>query len=190
MHTADHQMESQPSPIPDIPAGGHKDSTAGGPEVTMETIPMVAKQADDESIAGGPEGRVGKTTENGGRVDNVEQVEQVESINQTEKEAATNEETIMVRWLYLLTIEKSNSTAHKDLEDSTQAGSQHISLPTTQIMDNIAKELTSLKDNVSSLDLKVERIKDDSNFTRHSTVQLRRQLETSVDELEIKIDVL
>ncbi|KZV23502.1 structural maintenance of chromosomes protein 2-like [Dorcoceras hygrometricum] len=42
-------------------------------------------------------------------------------------------------------------------------------------------------DNVS---LPVERIKADTDFSRHSTVQLRKQLETSVDGLEIKIDVL
>ncbi|KZV47981.1 hypothetical protein F511_31966 [Dorcoceras hygrometricum] len=33
-HTAD-QSESQPGPIPDIPAGGDKESTACGPEATM-----------------------------------------------------------------------------------------------------------------------------------------------------------
>ncbi|KZV17407.1 putative inactive serine/threonine-protein kinase scy1 [Dorcoceras hygrometricum] len=84
----------------------------------------------------------------------------------------------------------SNSSSSHDREDSTQDGPQPISLPNLQIMDNTAKELTSLKDSVSSLDLKVERIKADTYFARHSTVQLRRQLETSVDGLEIKIDML
>ncbi|KZV50116.1 histone-lysine N-methyltransferase ATX4-like [Dorcoceras hygrometricum] len=51
MHTNDHQTESQAGPIPEIPAGGDKESTAGGPEVTMEMTPEVEKQADDTSNA-------------------------------------------------------------------------------------------------------------------------------------------
>ncbi|KZV51220.1 hypothetical protein F511_16110 [Dorcoceras hygrometricum] len=72
--------------------------------------------------------------------------------------------------------------------DLTQ--SRHLMTLTESIMDNPPKELTSLQDSVSSLDLKVERIKADTDFTRHSTMQLRRQLKTSVDGLEIKIDLL
>ncbi|KZV17635.1 hypothetical protein F511_19998 [Dorcoceras hygrometricum] len=81
-------------------------------------------------------------------------------------------------------IEPESSRSH------FQRRSTEISLPTPQIMDNTAKELTNLQDRVSSLDLKVERMRDDTNLTRHHTVQLRRQLETSVDGLEIKMDVL
>ncbi|KZV23576.1 hypothetical protein F511_32863 [Dorcoceras hygrometricum] len=61
---------------------------------------------------------------------------------------------------------------------------------TPQIIDINDKNLTYLQDNVSSLDLMVERIKDDTIFARHSTVQLRRHLQTVVDGLEIKVDVL
>ncbi|KZV36127.1 hypothetical protein F511_16763 [Dorcoceras hygrometricum] len=104
--TAEHQAESQSGPIPEIPAGGDKESIAGGPEATMETIP------------------------------------------------------------------------------------QQISLPTPQIMDTTAKELTTLQDLVFSLDLKVERMRDDTNLTRNHTTQLRRQLKNAVNGLQIKIDVL
>ncbi|KZV27727.1 myosin heavy chain, skeletal muscle [Dorcoceras hygrometricum] len=89
--------------------------------------------------------------------------------------------------VYTDNIEEITSNAHEDREVSTQAGPQHISLP---IMDNTANELTSLQDRVSSLDLKVERMRDDTNLKRNHIVQLRRQLETSVDGLEIKMDVL
>ncbi|KZV16736.1 hypothetical protein F511_25882 [Dorcoceras hygrometricum] len=65
-----------------------------------------------------------------------------------------------------------------------------ISIPSPQTLENPPKELTSLQDSVSSLDLKVEHIKDDTDFTMQSTVQLRWQLETLVDGLDIKIVVL
>ncbi|KZV36887.1 hypothetical protein F511_24551 [Dorcoceras hygrometricum] len=38
----DPQTESQPGPIPEIPAGGDKGSTAGGPEATMEMTPELS----------------------------------------------------------------------------------------------------------------------------------------------------
>ncbi|KZV58057.1 hypothetical protein F511_37465 [Dorcoceras hygrometricum] len=57
-HTADHQNESQPGPIPEIPTGGDKESTAGGPEATMEMTPEVEKYADDTSNAAALEERV------------------------------------------------------------------------------------------------------------------------------------
>ncbi|KZV57363.1 flagellar inner arm dynein 1 heavy chain alpha [Dorcoceras hygrometricum] len=57
------------------------------------------------------------------------------------------------------------------------------------IIEATAKKVTSLESNVSSLGLKVERIRDDADFTRRSTVQLRQQLENAVDRLEIKIDM-
>ncbi|KZV18060.1 hypothetical protein F511_30124 [Dorcoceras hygrometricum] len=51
--TTDHQAESQPGLISEIPAGVDKESTAGGPEVTMEKILEVEKQTEDISNAAG-----------------------------------------------------------------------------------------------------------------------------------------
>ncbi|KZV44268.1 hypothetical protein F511_10387 [Dorcoceras hygrometricum] len=60
-------LESQTCPIHEIPAEVDKESTAGGPEDTIEMTPEVKKQADENSNA-------------------AEQEERVESENKTEKE--------------------------------------------------------------------------------------------------------
>ncbi|KZV16796.1 hypothetical protein F511_11722 [Dorcoceras hygrometricum] len=44
---AGNQGESQPSPVLENPAAADDASTAGAPEVTMETTPVVARQVDD-----------------------------------------------------------------------------------------------------------------------------------------------
>ncbi|KZV38659.1 hypothetical protein F511_32936 [Dorcoceras hygrometricum] len=71
-------------------------------------------------------------------------------------------------------------------EEQEQAATKRPAQQAEQIMDNTAKDLTSLKDSVSSMDLKVEHIKADTDFARRSTMQLRQQLETSADKLEIR----
>ncbi|KZV22994.1 hypothetical protein F511_20395 [Dorcoceras hygrometricum] len=75
--TAYHQAESQPGPIPDIPAGGDKASIAGGPDATMETTPDLEPQVADGSTV-------------------AEEEESVECSNQTDMEPVTNEGTIVV----------------------------------------------------------------------------------------------
>ncbi|KZV46113.1 hypothetical protein F511_12640 [Dorcoceras hygrometricum] len=47
--TANPQVEYQNGTIPEIPAGGDKGSTSGGPETTMETPPDLENQAGDGS---------------------------------------------------------------------------------------------------------------------------------------------
>ncbi|KZV49962.1 putative LRR receptor-like serine/threonine-protein kinase [Dorcoceras hygrometricum] len=79
---------------------------------------------------------------------------------------------------------------HEDREASSQSGPQLTSLPNPHIIEANATNLTSMEGNVSYLGLQVVRIRDDADFTRHSIVQLRKQLENAVDGLEIKIDVL
>ncbi|KZV45144.1 hypothetical protein F511_25306 [Dorcoceras hygrometricum] len=68
-------------------------------------------------------------------------------------------------------------------EEQEQAAAKQSAQQEEQIMDNTAKELTSLKDSVSSLDLKVECIKDDTHIVRHGTVQLSQQ--HLVDEISL-----
>ncbi|KZV51880.1 RNA-binding protein [Dorcoceras hygrometricum] len=50
--------------------------------------------------------------------------------------------------------------------------------------------LTTLTDRISSLDVMYTRMREDTNLARHHITQLRNQLTSAVDELEIKIDVL
>ncbi|KZV29271.1 hypothetical protein F511_23556 [Dorcoceras hygrometricum] len=57
-HPADPQTESLPGPIPEIPTGGDKESTVGGPEATMDMTPEFEKPADDTSNAAKPEERL------------------------------------------------------------------------------------------------------------------------------------
>ncbi|KZV53572.1 hypothetical protein F511_27296 [Dorcoceras hygrometricum] len=123
--TVNDQAVSQPNPISDIPAGGDRASTVGGPEAYTETTPALETQAGDESIAGGPEGHVGTNPEQEDElmglipmvisnksvwsvrpkrtkrieewVDNVARIEHEDSSNQIEKETATNERAIVMR---------------------------------------------------------------------------------------------
>ncbi|KZV48544.1 hypothetical protein F511_16805 [Dorcoceras hygrometricum] len=104
-HTAD-QGESQPGPIPEIPARGDKDSTDDEhmeceyqtkTECQHGNVSIAAPGEQEKSTAGGPEGHVGTTPQTEGKIDDVEQVEQEESSNQTDKEAATNAGAIVVR---------------------------------------------------------------------------------------------
>ncbi|KZV26389.1 hypothetical protein F511_36839 [Dorcoceras hygrometricum] len=53
--TAGDQMKSNAGSIPEIPTGGDKESTIGGPEANMETVLVVERQADGDSTTGNPE---------------------------------------------------------------------------------------------------------------------------------------
>ncbi|KZV51684.1 hypothetical protein F511_30097 [Dorcoceras hygrometricum] len=76
--TTDTQAESQPGPIPDIPARGDKGSTTGGPEATMATPPELEKQAGDGS-------------------NTPEHEERMECENQTEKESQEGNASIVAQ---------------------------------------------------------------------------------------------
>ncbi|KZV50155.1 putative disease resistance protein [Dorcoceras hygrometricum] len=91
---------------------------------------------------------------------------------------------------YTANREVNNHPANEDREVSSQTGPQPINLQNPQIIEATTKKVTSLEGNVSSLGLKVEHIRDDVDFTRCSTVQLRQQLKNVLDGMEIKIDVL
>ncbi|KZV44311.1 hypothetical protein F511_25916 [Dorcoceras hygrometricum] len=84
--------------------------------------------------------------------------------------------------------EQSNSPNNET--DPTQAGPHHIIVPEPQVNISTAKELTSLKDIVSSIESKVEQIKDDTFIAKHTTLQFKRQLEIKIDGMETKIDGL
>ncbi|KZV44284.1 ABC transporter B family member 11-like [Dorcoceras hygrometricum] len=80
-------------------AGGDKESTAGGPEATMEMTPEVEKQADDTSNASEQEERVEceKETEKEGQDGNVSTISQGEHVESTTEDetGAGNRETFM-----------------------------------------------------------------------------------------------
>ncbi|KZV32141.1 hypothetical protein F511_10845 [Dorcoceras hygrometricum] len=78
--------------------------------------------------------------------------------------------------------EANNNADNK--EGFSQSGPQKIACSGPQEDFDTGKELTSLKDIVSSLDSKVDRIKDDTFVAKHTTLQFRRQLETKIDGLE------
>ncbi|KZV22365.1 hypothetical protein F511_28847 [Dorcoceras hygrometricum] len=63
-----------------------------------------------------------------------------------------------------------NNIADKE-EDFIQAGPQRINVPGNQV--DTTKELTSLKDIVSSLGLQVDRVKDDTFMAKNTTLQFR-----------------
>ncbi|KZV39706.1 hypothetical protein F511_26708 [Dorcoceras hygrometricum] len=66
--------------------------------------------------------------------------------------------------VYTKNREENNGTDQEEKEVSTRAGPQPISLPTPQFMDIPPKELTSLQDSASSLDLKFECFKAESTL--------------------------
>ncbi|KZV35291.1 hypothetical protein F511_41325 [Dorcoceras hygrometricum] len=61
---------------------------------------------------------------------------------------------------------------------------------TLQLLNNAAQSLNDLSTRVSSLDLSYARLRDDTVITKHQTAQLRDQLKSTADGLDIKIDVL
>ncbi|KZV30286.1 hypothetical protein F511_34302, partial [Dorcoceras hygrometricum] len=72
--------------------------------------------------------------------------------------------------------------------EEAQRVQQLTNLPTpTPVMDNTAKELTSLKDIVSSLDSKIDRIGVDTYFAKHTALKFRQQLDTKIDGLETSL---
>ncbi|KZV35768.1 hypothetical protein F511_33266 [Dorcoceras hygrometricum] len=86
-----HNEKSQPNPILIIPAGDERISTAGGPEVHMETIFALETHTSDEFTDDGPEGREETAPEQENKLMD-------ESSNQIEKETATHDRDIMVRF--------------------------------------------------------------------------------------------
>ncbi|KZV20427.1 hypothetical protein F511_30928 [Dorcoceras hygrometricum] len=64
---------------------------------------------------------------------------------------------------------------------------QQIIVLEPQANIDTTKELTSLKDIVSSLDSEVDRIKDDAFIAKHTTLQFKRQLGTKIDGLETSL---
>ncbi|KZV54838.1 hypothetical protein F511_37172 [Dorcoceras hygrometricum] len=89
-HTND-QAESQPNPISDIPAGGDRASTIGGPKENPEKNPAMETRAGDESTSSGLEGHLGTTPKIEGVVDDAtsnvdEQEEHMECEHHTKTE--------------------------------------------------------------------------------------------------------
>ncbi|KZV40534.1 hypothetical protein F511_40011 [Dorcoceras hygrometricum] len=74
----------------------------------------------------------------------------------------------------------------------TEGGESQIAQPVGKETnaETTAKELTTLTNRVSSLDQMFGGMHDDTNLTRNLTTQLRKQLESAVDGMEIKLDVL
>ncbi|KZV20962.1 myosin-6-like [Dorcoceras hygrometricum] len=126
--------------------------------------------------------------------------EHVECTDKMEIEAVNNEHAVVVRYGPAHPAQQPIISAGKEANnsaDSTQDGPQQIIVPEPQANIDTAKELTSLKDIVSSLGSKVDRIKDDTFIAKHTTLQFKRQLETKIDglenslrQLETKIDGL
>ncbi|KZV31208.1 hypothetical protein F511_14903 [Dorcoceras hygrometricum] len=73
---------------------------------------------------------------------------------------------------------------------ASSAAPEPLDPPTLKCMDATSQALTTLADRVYSLDVMYARMREDTNLTRHHTTQLRNQVTSAVDGLEIKIDVL
>ncbi|KZV38082.1 hypothetical protein F511_43793 [Dorcoceras hygrometricum] len=84
--------------------------------------------------------------------------------------------------MVVYTGDRDNNQANNKA-DSTQDGLQRSIISQLQVDVDTAKEITSLKDIVSTLGLNVERIKNDAFMAKHTNLQFKRQidgLETSL----------
>ncbi|KZV19833.1 hypothetical protein F511_33587 [Dorcoceras hygrometricum] len=172
---AGNKAESNPGPAPEIPAEAEDVSTTAVLDGNVETTESAEEQAVDKehSIVRFRTGyRLNKVTS----MKLVEEFAKIEDIllswAETEK---------MVRY----TAHRENNS--EDEEDFTQAGLQQIDLSRPQANLDTAKELTSLKDLVSSLGSKIDRIGVVTYITKHTTLQFRQQLETKIDWLEANL---
>ncbi|KZV36562.1 hypothetical protein F511_23591 [Dorcoceras hygrometricum] len=104
--------------------------------------------------------------------------------NEPDQEADQEAPTVplIYRWFYILH-KKKQITAQ--IKNKTQAGPQRTIVPGPQV--DTAKELISMKDIVSSLGLKFDRIKDDTYISKHNTLLFQQQLETKIDGLETSL---